>query len=194
MGFYLLTEILIRVIIYKLSIHYFDMQTPYRKPGKYALQNQDPFLSEEKLQKLQEKLDRLKKNRHTLAAEVSRLAELGDFSENVEYQLAKGKLRGTNDAILKLENQIKNAQIIKPKSNPEAVGLGHKVTIRLRSGQAGEEEKTYQILGSAETDPKKGIISQNSPLGRALLGKKIGETVEIELKDKKIEYKIIKIQ
>ena len=166
------------------------MQTPYRKPGKYALQAQDPFLSEEKLKMIQIKLEKLLKSRYPLAAEVSRLAELGDFSENVEYQLAKGKLRGTNNMILKLENQIKNAVIIKPKSNNNIAGLGHKVTLRLRSGQA----KIYEILGSAETDPKKGIISQNSPLGIALLGKKVGDTASVKLKDKIVDYKIIKIE
>lgn len=165
------------------------MQTPYRKPGKYALQAQDPFLSEEKLKMIENKLEKLLKTRYPLAAEVSRLAELGDFSENVEYQLAKGKLRGVNSAILKLENQIKNAVIIKPKSNASTVQLGHKVAVLV-----DKKEKVYQILGSAETDPKKGIISQNSPLGIALLGKKVGDTVSVGLKDKTVYYKIIKIE
>ena len=165
------------------------MQTPYRKPGKYALQAQDPFLSAEKLKMLQNKLGKLLKSRYPLAAEVSRLAELGDFSENVEYQLAKGKLRGINNAILKLENQIKNAVIIKSKSNTGVIGLGSKVTVLF-----DKKEKTYQILGSIETDPKKGIISQNSPLGIALLGKKVGDVISMGLKDKIIEYKIIKIE
>lgn len=165
------------------------MQTPYRKPGKYALQAQDPFLSAEKLKKLQDKLERLLEKRYPLAAEVSRLAELGDFSENVEYQLAKGKLRGINDAIMKLENQIKNAVIIKPKNNTDFVGLGHKVTVLVDG-----KEKIYQILGSAETDPKKGIISQNSPLGIALLGKKKEDIVSVNLKDKIVDYKIVKIE
>ena len=158
------------------------MQTPYRKPGKYALQAQDPFLSPEKLEKLL-------KTRYPLAAEVSRLAELGDFSENVEYQLAKGKLRGVNSMISKLENQIKNAVIIKPKNNTGIVQLGNKVTVLVQN-----QQKTYRILGSAETNPKKGIISQNSPLGIALLGKKVGDTVDIGFKEKIVEYKIIKIE
>jgi transcription elongation factor GreA len=166
------------------------MQTPYRKPGKYALQAQDPFLSAEKLEIIKNKLEKLLKTRYPLAAEVSRLAELGDFSENVEYQLAKGKLRGVNSMILKLENQIKNAVIINPKNNIGIVQLGNKATVRLGSG----ETKTYQILGSAETDPKKGIISQNSPLGILLLGKKVGDVFGVNLKDKIVEYKIVKIE
>lgn len=166
------------------------MQTPYRKPGKYALQAQDPFLSPEKLETIKNKLEKLLKTRYPLAAEVSRLAELGDFSENVEYQLAKGKLRGVNSMILKLENQIKNAVIINPKNNTGIVQLGNKVTLLLDSG----ETKTYQILGSAETNPKKGIISQNSPLGILLLGKKVGDVFGVNLKDKIVEYKIVKIE
>ena len=178
------------------------MQTPYRKPGKYALQAQDPFLSEEKLKMIQIKLEKLLKSRYPLATEVSRLAELGDFSENVEYQLAKGKLRGVNSMILKLENQIKNAIIIKPKRNNNIVQLGNKIRVLVNN-----KEREYQILGSAETDPKKGIISQNSPLGIALLDKKVGDIVSVKLsrrkvgipsgisgKDKIIEYKIIKIE
>ena len=129
------------------------------------------------------------KTRYPLAAEVSRLAELGDFSENVEYQLAKGKLRGVNSIISKLENQIKNAVIIKPKNNTGIVQLGNKVTVLVQN-----QQKTYRILGSAETNPKKGIISQNSPLGIALLGKKVGDTVDIGFKEKIVEYKIIKIE
>ena len=165
------------------------MQTPYRKPGKYALQAQDPFLSPEKLEIIKNKLEKLLKTRYPLAAEVSRLAELGDFSENVEYQLAKGKLRGVNSMISKLENQIKNAVIIKPKNNTGIVQLGNKVTVLVQN-----QQKTYRILGSAETNPKKGIISQNSPLGIALLGKKVGDTVDIGFKEKIVEYKIIKIE
>mgnify|MGYP001616668602 CR=1 FL=1 len=72
---------------------------------------------------------------------------------------------------------------------PELLKAGHKVTVL-----CDKKEKIYQILGSAETDPKKGIISQNSPLGIALLGKKVGDIISMKLKDKIAEYKIIKIE
>jgi transcription elongation factor GreA len=179
------------------------MQVPYRKLGKYALMKSDPMLTIEKIKELEAKLDRLKNySRPKGAEEVKRLAEFGDFSENVEYQLAKGKLRGINNAITTIENQLKNARVIEPNLQNEVVQIGHQVTIKLegkpepradtRSG-SGAGEKTYLILGSTETDPQKGVISHVSPLGSALIGKKIGEIVILKIMGKEVGYKITKI-
>ena len=110
-------------------------------------------------------------------------------SENVEYQLAKGRLRGLNTKILEIEHALKNAEVIRPAKNTSTVQLGHTVTLE-RDGK----EKTYQILGSAEANPNKNIISQNSPLGAALLGKKVGNIALLKLKNRKVEYKIVKIE
>lgn len=146
-------------------------------------------MTKEKFVELEKKLKYLKSVQPAAAAEVSRLAELGDFSENAEYQLAKGRLRGLNDAIFRLGNQLKHAVIISPQPQTDAVQLGHKVTVAV----AGKQ-KTYQILGSAETDPRQGIISQNSPLGAALLGRKAGEKFNIKLAGKEAEFVVIKIE
>lgn len=166
------------------------MQVPYRKPGKYAMMKPDPMLTVEKIKELEAKLDRLKNySRPKGAEEVKRLAEFGDFSENVEYQLAKGKLRGINNTITTIENQLKNAKIIEPNSQYEVVQIGHSVTITNNG-----KEKTYLILGSTETNPQQGIISHLSPVGSALIGKKLGETVELKIAGKEVNYKIIKIE
>jgi transcription elongation factor GreA len=166
------------------------MRVPYRKPGKYSQMKQDHMLTETKAKELQEKLDRLKNySRPKAAEEVRRLAELGDFSENVEYQLAKGKLRGINSSILTIEHQLNNAEIISNPNTVDTVQVGHTVTIT-----NGEKEKKYLILGSSETDPTKGIISHVSPLGTALLGKKIGDTVQIKSSEKEIGYTVIGIE
>lgn len=167
------------------------MQVPYRKPGKYAMMKQDPMLTIEKINELEAKLDRLKNHSRPRAVEeVRRLAEFGDFSENVEYQIAKGKLRGINSAILTIETQLKNATIIEPASQHEVVQIGHRVTIENSS-----KKKTYLILGSSETDPQKGVISHVSPLGSALLGKKVSDTVKLKTVDKAgAEYIITDIQ
>lgn len=130
-------------------------------------------MTKKKFHELERELVRLKEKRPKAAAEVAHLAELGDFSENVEYQLAKGRLRGINHAMLKLEYQINHAEIIAPKKGGE-VTIGSTVTIE-REGK----QKTYQILGSSETNPSKGIISYTSPIGAALLGKTIGDTVRL---------------
>ncbi len=166
------------------------MRVPYRKPGKYSQIKSDPLLTEGKLIELKNKLDRLKNiSKPRAIEEVKRLAELGDFSENVEYQIAKGRLRGINDSITKIENQLKHAVIITPQKQIDTVQLGHKVTV-----ESNGKEKTYQILGSSETNPHKGIISYNSPIGTALIGHKVGEIIKIKVGDKEIAYKIILVE
>ena len=164
------------------------MRVPYRKPGKFSQMKPDPMMTEEKFNELKKEQEKLKRIRPHAAADVARLAELGDFSENAEYQLAKGRLRGINNAIVRLENQINQAEIIKPQRT-DTVQLGSTVTIESASGQ-----KTYQILGSSETDPERGIISHNSPLGVALVGKRVGEKVTVRLENREMIYKIIGIE
>lgn len=150
----------------------------------------DPLLTEGKLNELKNKLRRLKNISQPHAIEeVKRLAELGDFSENVEYQIAKGRLRGINDSILKIENQLKHAVIITPQKQIETVQIGHKVTV-----QSDNKARTYQILGSSETNPHKGIISYNSPIGAALIGRKVGDVVKTKVDHNEVAYKIIRIE
>lgn len=164
------------------------MRSTNRKSEKIRQNKFDPLLTEKKAFELSEKLKRLKEiSRPRAAEEVKRLAELGDFSENAEYQLAKARLRGINNNILLLETQLNQAVIIKPQKT-NTVQVGHLVTIEGKNGQ-----KTYQILGSVETDPQKNIISRNSPLGAALLGRKVRDVIKIKLANKEVKYKILKI-
>lgn len=165
------------------------VQTPYRKPGKFSQMKNDPLLTKGKFEELKNKLEKLKNSRPKQAEEVARLAELGDFSENVAYQYAKGRLRGINQSILNLEKQLQEAEIINPEKQTNSVQIGHKVTV-LSDGK----QKTYEILGSSETDPQKGVISYNSPIGAALIGRKVGEVVTIKLANKEVGYKIIEIK
>jgi len=164
------------------------MQTPKRKPGKYTNNKPDPYMTQGKFDELKNKLENLKKKQPFAASEVKRLALDGDFSENAAYQIAKGRLRGLNQRILDIENHLKNAMIIKP-SKTGRVCLGSQVTVEVNGKQ-----KTYQILGSSETDPSRGIISHNSPIGSALINKKLGDIVKVKIKDKEVEYKIVKIK
>lgn len=165
------------------------MQVPYRKPGKFSQIKSDPLMTQVKFDELEAKLSRLKESRPHAAQEVARLAELGDFSENVEYQLAKGRLRGINSGILKLERQLNDAEIIAPNKKTDTAQVGHTVTI-----ECNGKEKTYQILGSSETKPEKGIISHNSPIGSALLGHRVGDEVKIVVGEKEVKYEVIKIR
>lgn len=165
------------------------MQVPYRKPGKFSQQRPNPLITRDKFAELEKELEHLKKIRPAAASDVSQLAELGDFSENVEYQLAKGRLRGINNAITKLEAQLNQAEIISPKKDSDTVQLGSKATI-----ESGGTVKTFLILGPEESDPQKNIISHLSPLGAALFGHEVGEKVTVRLAGKETEYKIIKIE
>ncbi len=165
------------------------MQVPYRKPGKFSSLKPDPLLTEAKLTELTHQLARLKEvSRPAAASEVKRLAELGDFSENAEYQLAKGRLRGINSRIISLESQINHAHIIPTATSNDVVQIGHTVTVR-RDGK----DLRYRILGSSETKPGAGVISHTSPVGAALLGRGVGEVVEVCLADKTVNYEIIAI-
>ncbi len=142
-----------------------------------------------RLNDLKLEVEKLKAKRPEAAAEVARLAELGDFSENAEYQHAKGRLRGINNTITKLEWEINHADIIPESAHTNTVQLGHQVTVKAEAG-----EKIYHILGSAESKPELGVISHNSPIGLALMGRRVGESVEVSLPKKKMTYTIIKIE
>ncbi len=166
------------------------MRLPIRKPGKYTHLKSDPNITEEKYKRLESELEKLKRvERPPAIREVKRLALLGDFSENAAYQIAKGRLRSMNNRILKIEDRLVRAEIIRRPRNNKIIELGHFVTIE-KSGQ----EKTYQILGSSETKPGSGIISHLSPLGKELIGKSIGDIMEINLPGKSTKYKITKIE
>ncbi|MAF14145.1 MAG: transcription elongation factor GreA [Parcubacteria group bacterium] len=163
------------------------MRVPIRKPGKFTHQKADHNLTQAKLDELKEKLKRVKASHKPAAEELARLRELGDLSENAAYQIAKGKLRGINQRITDLTNQINYAVVIKP-ANSGVVQLGNTVTVKING-----EEKEYLILGSNEADPGRNIISHNSPIGAALMGRRKGDEIEVEQRKNIIKFKIIKI-
>src|SRR3989338_4573249 len=165
------------------------MRLPIRKPGKYARLKPDQYLTQAKYDELKAGLEKLKIRRPRAAEEVKRLAEMGDFSENAAYQIAKGRLRGMNQKILELAEQLKLAVIIKPAGPGGIVRLGARVPV-FTDGRG----KTFLILGSAGTDPSQGIISHKSPTGSGLMGRRAGDKIKIKIADKLIEYKIIKIE
>jgi len=166
------------------------MRVPKRRYDANPQQDFDPYITQQKADEVKANLDKMIKTiRPKLVKEVEEHAKLGDFSENAAYQMAKGKLRGLNNRILVLQNILNKAIIIKPEKKSKVVELGHLVTVKI-DGQ----EFTYKILGAQETDPDKGIISRHSPIGSALLGHKLGDEVEVEINDRLIKYKIIKIK
>ena len=165
-----------------------SMRTLNRKSETSSRTAADPLITRAKLVEIQNKLARLKAIRPEAATEVSRLAQLGDFSENAEYQAAKGRLRGINNGIDNLEDQLNHAVIISPQNQTHTVEIGHTVTVA-----EGDTQKTFQILGSAETSPGRGIIPHNSPLGAALIGRHVGDVVTIRLTNKEVAYRVVRI-
>ncbi|MEI7620735.1 MAG: GreA/GreB family elongation factor, partial [Candidatus Falkowbacteria bacterium] len=101
----------------------------------------------------------------------------------------KSRLRSLNYRILDIEDLLKRAEIIEPNKNSDRVQLGNSVIVEING-----KTKEYKILGSNETNPSTGIISHNSPLGVALIGKKLGDIAEVQLADRTVEYKIIEIK
>ena len=163
------------------------MRVPTRRYDQVR-ERPDPHITKAKFDELCTKLDRLKNiTRPKQMAEVKRLAEMGDFSENHAYSVAKSRLRGTNQWILDIEDQLKRAIIIEAAADGR-VELGSTVTVT-----AEGRTKTFLILGSTETDPFKGIISHNSPIGAALMHKRIGDKVKVKLANKEVEYLIVQI-
>lgn len=166
------------------------MQVPTRRADKLPRTKSDPHITAGKFLELKNKVERMIKiSRPRYSEEVKRLALMGDFSENAGYQLAKSRLRSLNYRILDIEDLLKRAEIIEPNKNSDRVQLGNSVIVEIN-----DKTKEYKILGSNETNPSTGIISHNSPLGTALIGKKIGDTAEVQLVDRKVGYKIIGIK
>ncbi len=166
------------------------MQVPTRRADKLPRTKPDPHITAEKFLELKNKVERMIKiSRPKYSEEVKRLALMGDFSENAGYQLAKSRLRSLNYRILDIEDLLKRAEIIEPNKNSDRVQLGNSVIVEING-----KTKEYKILGSNETNPSTGIISHNSPLGVALIGKKLGDIAEVQLADRTVEYKIIEIK
>jgi len=149
------------------------------------------YLTLEGKKKLEEELQYLTRVRRKEIAEDIRLAkEEGDLSENSAYDEAK-MAQGFNEGrVQTIEAQLRNAVIINGNGHSDKVDIGSTVTVT----EDGDEEETYQIVGSAEADPMNGKISNESPIGRALLGAKPGDEVKAETPGGEIVFKVLKIK
>jgi len=164
------------------------MRVPKRKPGVHTHDKKDPHITEAKYCSLKNKLQVLKSKRPALIEEVKRLALDGDFSENHAYSMAKGRLRGLNQRMLEIEDHLKKSIIIK-KSKSDFVEIGSTIEVEVNG-----KVKEFTILGSSETNPSTGIISHLSPIGEALMNRKVGDEISVSVKDRIIKYRIINIK
>jgi len=149
-------------------------------------------MSQERYDKLVEELNYLQTVREKEVAELIKEARsFGDLSENSEYDEAKTEQGKLYSRIAEIKNLIDNAEITEKSKDTNKVTMGNKVTVL---DLEFDETVTYQIVGSQEADPMSGRISDDSPLGSAILGGKAGETVTISAPDGEFKYKIISIQ
>ena len=146
------------------------------------------ILTYEGLKKLEDELQDLKVvKRREIAQKIKEAREQGDLSENAEYDAAKDEQRDIEARIEEIEKILKNAEVVVE----EEVDFGCKVKIL---DCEFNDELEYKLVGSTEANSLKGKISNESPVGRALIGKKVGDTVVVETEAGELSYKVLEIQ
>ena len=149
-------------------------------------------LTDEGLKKLEDELQHLKTvKRKEIADKIKVALSFGDLSENSEYDEAKNEQALVEARIIQLENMLKNVKILdESELSTEIVSLGCKVKVK---DIEFNEDIIYQIVGSAEADPNNGKISNESPLGNALISQKVGDIVNVDAPEGTLEFKILQI-
>ncbi|MBI2514989.1 transcription elongation factor GreA [Candidatus Wolfebacteria bacterium] len=148
------------------------------------------YLTKEGLEELKTDLEKLKKEaRADIAERLRRAKEYGDLSENSEYIDAKDAQAKVESRIFELEEMIRTAILIKKEKSKEVVSVGSTLEVK----KDGKTLK-YTIVGSEEANPAVNLISNESPLGRAFIGKRTGDTIEVDTPGGKVKYKITKIE
>ena len=166
------------------------MRIPRRKADELKKRDSGPvYLTETGFERLQGKLARIKRSLPELIDATAEAAAAGDRSDNAAYTTSKAALRRANWRILEIGDELKRAVVITPGPDKNgAAKLGSTVTLKTNGGQ-----KKFEIVGPKETDPAAGRVSQESPLGAALIGKIAGGTVTIKTASGPKRYRILKI-
>lgn len=146
-------------------------------------------LTKEGIAELETELKALVAERGPIAERIKTAREFGDLSENAEYTAARQEQEKTESRIAEVENILQNVVVIKKPKGEGKVQLGSSVSLKSASGKT----KEFAVVGTVEADPLKGKISDESPIGKALLGKKVGEKVEIKTPAETTEYKVVTI-
>ena len=150
----------------------------------------DIFLTKEGIEKLQKELKNLiDVDRKDIIKKIKETREYGDLSENAEYDAARTQQSMVEGRIEELEALLRNARVIEKKGGAGKVSMGDKVEVEIDG-----DKMNFSLVGSAESDPSEGLISIESPLGKALLGAKVSDTVHVAIPDGgTVDYKIIAI-
>jgi len=147
------------------------------------------YVTEAALKELRSELEMLKtKKRQEIAERLKEAKSMGDLSENAEYQEAKEAQAFVERRIAELDNLIRRAVVIKKRSSSGEVAIGSTVEVK-----NGLKRRKFTIVGPEEANPAAGLISNESPLGTAFLGKRVGDSVEVETPAGHHRYKIIAI-
>lgn len=146
-------------------------------------------LTKKGVDELKAELDELIAQRGTIAERIKTAREFGDLGENMEYTAARQDQERNEARITEIEHILLNAQVITAPKSDSKVVLGSTVKLKSEDGKT----KEFQVVGTVEADPLNGKISDESPIGRALLGKKEGEAVEIKTPAETVSYKIVDI-
>jgi len=145
-------------------------------------------------EQLREELERLKtEERPRIIQAISEAREHGDLKENAEYHAAREQQSFIEGRIQELEGKLSNAQVIDVSTLPQTGRVVFGVTVLLADEDSGEE-KTYKIVGEDEADIKQGLISVQSPIARALIGKEEGEVVEVQTPGGTYAYEIVDVR
>ena len=151
------------------------------------------FLTKEGFQKLQDELEHLRTvKRQEVADRLHEAMEGGELIENAEYEAAKNEQAFVEGRIQELETLLASARVIEEEKNhlADMVEIGSTVTIQ----EQGYDPESYTIVGAAEANPREGKISNESPIGKAILNHAVGETVHVETPDGTYKVKIIKVK
>lgn len=150
----------------------------------------DVVLTQEGYDDIVSELSELKETKLPVAIErVATARSFGDLSENSEYHAAREDLAFMEGRISELEVLVNKAKVVKVKKGRTTVGVGSTVTVHI-----GKSKHTYKIVGEWEANPAEKKISESSPLGTALIGKKVGEEIEVEAPAGKVKYKVAEIE
>ena len=151
------------------------------------------FMTQEGLDRLKERLDFLKtEKRKEVAEKIAEARSYGDLSENSEYDLAREEQAMVESEIFELETKLKSAEIIDPsKIKTNKVGIGCKVSV---TNIATKQTFEYTIVGDTDSDPINGLISNLSPVGAGLMGKKVDDIAIIKTPAGVVQFKVVKIE
>lgn len=154
------------------------------------MQEQKVYVSKEGLERFKQELsDLITVKRKEIIERIERAKELGDLSENAEYAAAKDEQAFTEGRIIELQDMITRAEVINGSGKVDLVRVGSKVKVK-----NDDTETEYEIVGVAEADPLTGKISNESPLGRSFLGRRIGDKVQIQVPKGTVVYTILEIR